>query len=206
MVDVAATALRFVRLYGPLAVAIFTFLESSMLFPFLPSEVVVPAAAALLVHDVPSFVTFVGAATVGGTVGAFLPFYAFRGPGSRWTRRLREYLHISDDAVERARRWFLDWGVSSVLWGRFLPGLRSVVSIPAGLVRLDPAWFGAFTAVGTLVFYATVAGVVFVARRRVALAAARIVAAEHPIPVALALLGGVAVALLVTVWYRRAMG
>lgn len=204
MTDIAAIALRVVRLYGPLAVALFTFLESSMLFPFLPSEVVVPAAAVVLVHDVPSFVVFVGAAGVGGTVGAFVPFYAFRGPGSRWTRRLGDHVHISESAIERARKWFLDWGASSVLWGRFLPGLRSVISIPAGLVGMDRAWFGAFTAAGTIAFYATVAAVVFVARRRDALAAARTVATEHPVLVAVLLLGGVTATLLATAGYRRA--
>ncbi|MFC7008135.1 DedA family protein [Halalkalicoccus salilacus] len=153
MVDLGTTALRFVQLYGPLALLVFTFLEASMLFPFLPSEVVVPAAA-VLVQDAASFVVFVGAAGVGGTVGAFVPYYVFRGPGSRGTGRLGEYLHVSERSKERARRWFLEWGVTSVLWGRFLPGLRSVISIPAGLVGMNAAWFGALTAIGTVAFYA----------------------------------------------------
>lgn len=66
MVDLTALTLHLLRLYGPLVLCLFTFLETSMLFPFLPSEVVVLAAAALLVTDPVSLVVFVLAAGMGG--------------------------------------------------------------------------------------------------------------------------------------------
>ncbi|MFC7223602.1 DedA family protein [Halalkalicoccus sp. GCM10025322] len=202
MVDLGTTALRFVQLYGPLALLVFTFLEASMLFPFLPSEVVVPAAA-VLVQDAASFVVFVGAAGVGGTVGAFVPYYVFRGPGSRGTGRLGEYLHVSERSKERARRWFLEWGVTSVLWGRFLPGLRSVISIPAGLVGMNAAWFGALTAIGTVAFYASVGALVYYAQESSVARALRVVAADRPWLVALLVLGVLAATMLLTRRYRR---
>ena len=203
MAEFAEPAIRFLRLYGPFALLVFTFLETSMLFPFLPSEVVIPAAAALLVADPLSFLVFVAAASVGGTVGAFVPFYAFRGPGSRGVARLRESINVSDDAVERGRQWFLRWGASSVLWGRFLPGLRSVVSIPAGLVGMGPARFGAYTAVGSVAFYAAVGAVVYYGRQRSLFAALAAVATERPLLAATATLGILALALLARSSYRR---
>ena len=193
MAELADVALRFLRLYGPLALLLFTFLETSMLFPFLPSEVVVPAAAALLVTDPASFVVFVAAATVGGTAGSFVPFYVFRDTRAGGTDWIREYVHVSDEHVERGREWFDRWGTWSVLWGRFLPALRSVVSIPAGLARMEPARFGAYTAVGTVGFYAAVGALVYYGRQRSLFEAAYAFAVERPAltVVGLLALGGV---------------
>lgn len=203
MVDLTSTALGLIALYGPLAVATFTFLESSMLFPFLPSEVVVPAAAALLVTDAGSFVTFVGAAGGGGTVGALLLFYAFYGPDGRRADGIREWLRLSEDQLERSRRWFLRWGASSVLWGRFLPGLRSLVSIPAGIFGMHPVWFTVYTAVGTTGFYAAVAAAVYGFRQRSLFAALRGFAVGRPVLSSLAAAGALAVVVLSTLLYRR---
>ncbi|RDI71425.1 DedA family protein [Halopelagius longus] len=188
MVDLTDVALRFVRLYGPLALLLFTFLETSMLFPFLPSEVVVPVAAALIITDPASFAVFVLAATVGGTAGAYVPFYVFRGDrvgGSDW---IRDRVNVSEERIERGREWFRRWGRSSVLWGRFFPALRSVVSIPAGLAGMDPRQFGAFTAVGSVGFYAATGGVVYYGRQRSLFSAALAVTAERPVLVAGAIL------------------
>lgn len=203
MVDLTSTALRLIALYGPLAVALFTFLESSMLFPFLPSEVVVPASAALLVSDAASFAVFVGAAGCGGTLGALVLFYAFYGPGGRRVDRLRERLRLSEDHLERSRRWYLRWGASSVLWGRFLPGLRSVVSIPAGLFGMNPAWFTVYTALGTVGFYAAVAAAVYGLRQRSLFAALRSLAVGRPVASLLAATAALAAIVLATLLYRR---
>lgn len=204
MADLTAVVLDYLRLYGPLVLCLFTFLETSMLFPFLPSEVVVPAAAAVLVTDLPSFLAFVAAATVGGTVGAFVPFYVFGDTRAGW---LRQHIAVSDARLQRGQRWFRRWGPSTVLWGRFLPVLRSVVSIPAGLARMDPLAFGLFTAVGTVGFYAATAAVVYYGRQQALFEAATAVAADRPVLAALALLALAAIALLVDRavgrWSRR---
>lgn len=206
MAEFTATALRLIQLYGPLAVATFTFLESSMLFPFLPSEIIVPAAAALLVHDSSSFIVFVGAAGIGGTVGALVLFSAFYGPGSRMIDRLRDVIQFSDETLERSRQWFLRWGAFSVLWGRFLPGLRSIISIPAGLFRMNPVWFGIFTAIGTIGFYTIIAALVYFVQEQSLLRGIRILAADRPILVALIFGGILGLTLPITFLYRHMTG
>ena len=202
MVDVTAVAFRFLRLYGPLALALFTFLETSMLCPFLPSEVVVPAAAALLITDPASFLLFVAAAGVGGTVGAFVPFFVFRGPRGGAADWIRDRVRVSDERVEQGRKWFDRWGRSSVLWGRFLPALRSVVSIPAGLAKMEPTRFGAFTAIGTVGFYAAAGGVVYYGRERSLFEAAYAFATDRPAVTGAAALLLVGVALVGRRWIR----
>lgn len=203
MVDWTEATLRLVRLYGPLALAVFTFLESSMLFPFLPSEVVVPVAAAVLVTDPTSYLVFVIAAGVGGTVGAFVPFYVFhdtRAGGADW---LKDRITVSDAHIERGQDWFRDWGQSSVLWGRFLPLLRSVVSIPAGLAGMRPRRFGALTAIGTVGFYATAGAIVYYGRRQSLFAAATGFAIDRPVLTAVGGLSLLVLGLLIRSWSRN---
>ncbi|MFC6939555.1 DedA family protein [Salinirubellus sp. GCM10025818] len=200
MQDVTAVALEAVRLYGPLALCLFTFLETSMLFPFLPSEVVVPAAAAVIITDPVSFLAFLVAAGVGGTVGAFLPFYVFSDTRVGDNDWLRDHIHVSAQRLERGEAWFRRWGQSSVLWGRFLPVLRSVISVPAGLAGMSPIRFGAFTAVGTVAFYAAAGGVVYYGRQRSLFAAALDAASARPGLAAVAALALLALGGLVWRW------
>lgn len=203
MADAAEYALRFLRLYGPLALCLFTFLETSMLFPFLPSEVVVPAAAALLITDPLSFLLFVLAAGVGGTGGAFVPFFVFHRTRVGETGWLRDYLRIPDERIEQGKAWFRRFGQSSVLWGRFLPVLRSVVSIPAGLADMRPMRFSVYTAAGTIGFYAATGAVVYYGRQRSLFETALTAITDRPgiaLGVLLVLLGA---GLLVRRWYHR---
>lgn len=179
--DLTRVALAFVRLYGPLALCFFVFLETSLLFPFLPSEVVVPGAAVLLVTDLPSFLVFVTAAGVGGTAGAFVPFWVCsprRLGDARW---LEDSLSVSDERLEQGRRWFRRWGQSSVCWGRFLPVLRSVISVPAGFAGMSAGRFGVLTATGTVGFYAATAGLVYYGRQASLFGVALRVAADSPV-------------------------
>lgn len=126
MVDLTALTLHLLRLYGPLVLCLFTFLETSMVFPFLPSEVVVPAAAALLVTDPVSLVVFVLAAGIGGTAGAFVPFYAARGTRFGNVDRITDRILVSEDRIDRGREWFRRWGRSQCSGDGFSP--RSALS------------------------------------------------------------------------------
>jgi membrane protein DedA with SNARE-associated domain len=201
--DLTRITLDLLRLYGPLALCLFTFLESSMLFPFLPSEVVIPAAAALLVTDATSLLVFVVAASLGGVVGAFVPFLVFSDRGLAGSQRLSQWLHVDPDRVERARSWFRRWGQSSVCWGRFLPFLRSVVSIPAGVAGMSTLRFGLYTTLGTVGFFTVTGAAVYYGRQRSLFAAALAVATEHPLATTAALVAALGLA-TVAVLRRRA--
>ncbi|WP_204959919.1 DedA family protein [Salinigranum salinum] len=198
--DPTATTLEFVRLYGPVALCVFTFLETSMLFPFAPSEVVVPAAAAVLVTDPASFVVFVTAAGVGGVAGAFVPYSVCYGTRLSEAEWLGSRIRVSGERIDRGGAWFRRWGESSVLWGRFLPVLRSVISVPAGVARMDPYRFGLFTGLGTAGFYAATGALVYYGRQRSLFAAVVAVAVDRPILTGVALLAVLGGGLLV--WSR----
>ena len=155
------TAIDLVIQYGYLAIFVFMFLETSMLFPFLPSEVVVPTAAALLVSDPFTLGGFAVAATAGTIVGSLFAYSVIGVGGQYALGRYGRYVHVSEDDLERSQRWFRRWGESSVLWGRLLPVLRSVISIPAGFAGMNPTKFTLYTALGGLVFNAAVGATVY---------------------------------------------
>ena len=146
------TALDFVSTYGYVAVAAFTFLEASMLFPLLPSEVVVPGAAALLVGGPVTFALFVAAVVVGTTAGSLFAYHVFGKRGRSALEGQGGPLNVSESKVERSRDWFQKWGESSVLWGRLLPFVRSVISIPAGFAGMARWKFTLYSAVGAAAF------------------------------------------------------
>ncbi|KTG10944.1 hypothetical protein AUR64_07150 [Haloprofundus marisrubri] len=160
------TALDLVAQYGYLAIFVFTFLESSMLFPLLPSEVVLPVAAGLLVSGPSSFALFVAATTAGVTVGSVVAYRFFGEKGHEALEAHGGRVNVSERRLEFASRWFEKWGESSVLWGRLLPVLRSVISLPAGFAGMAMWKFLVYSTVGGLVFNAAVAAVVYYGRQQ----------------------------------------
>ncbi len=148
----ASTILSFVTKYGYLAVFLYLTLETAFILHFAPSELVVPFAAVQLVHDPISFAFFVAVATAGATAGSLLGYYVFGKNGRTALHRYGHILHVSESDLERSERWFGRWGQSSVFWGRMLPLMRAIISIPAGLAEMDIQKFVVYSASGSLVF------------------------------------------------------
>jgi membrane protein DedA with SNARE-associated domain len=154
---IVATGIDLIIAYGLLGMFLFAFLETSMLFPYLPAEVVVPLAAATLVTDSLSIVLFTVSTTLGGTLGALVAYSVTVKGGRLAKTRLESHLRLSEKRTERAHRWYLKWGQPSVIWGRLLPGLRSIVSVPAAIAGMPWQKFTLYTTIGNAAFYASVA-------------------------------------------------
>jgi membrane protein DedA with SNARE-associated domain len=102
-----------------------------------------------------SLVAAIACATVGSLLGAFVLYYL----GALWgmervcaTAERVPLLHASD--VERATGWFHRHGRSAIFLGRLVPGVRSFVSIPAGIDRMPLSQFSVYTTAGSLVWNA----------------------------------------------------
>ena len=101
-------------------------------FPPIPSEVVLPLAASLVASGALSFLVAVLAATAGSVLGAWVLYAMGRFGGRPALLRLGPLRRIDEARLARAEAWFARRGDWLVVVGRLVPGLRAVVSIPAG--------------------------------------------------------------------------
>ncbi|MDE6217764.1 MAG: DedA family protein, partial [Muribaculaceae bacterium] len=148
-----------------LFVFIFMIIESSFI-PF-PSEVIVPPAAYLACTDTGAgsdmnVYMVVVVATLGALVGAFINYFIALWIGRpvvyRFAdSRLGHACMINREKVERAEAYFDRHGAVSTFVGRLIPAIRQLISIPAGIARMNIATFALFTALGALVWNAVLA-------------------------------------------------
>lgn len=137
--------------FGPVGVAAMVAIEN--IFPPIPSEVVLPFAGFSLGREGSGLVGMILAATVGGVVGAIVLYEAGRAIGLRRTRALLARLPLVEvEEVDLAVAWFERHGSASVLLGRCVPLVRSLVSLPAGAACMPRGRFLALTTLGTVVW------------------------------------------------------
>jgi membrane protein DedA with SNARE-associated domain len=117
--------------------------------PF-PSEVIMPLAGALAAQGLLSAPGAVVAGTLGNVAGSLVAY----GAAARWGRPLLlgpgRWIGLSHRHLDVADRWFERHGLLAVFLGRMLPVVRTYISFPAGLARVDLSRFTALTAIGAL--------------------------------------------------------
>jgi len=140
-----------VQAWGYSGIFTLMLLESSSL-P-IPSEVVLPFAGYLVsMGQLNLWVTII-VATVAGIAGSLVDYYiGLKGVQSLTQHRVLGRVFFSASQLEVAARWFNRHGASMVFLGRLIPGFRTVVSFPAGAVRMSLAKFVAFTTAGCLLW------------------------------------------------------
>jgi len=128
------------------------------LFPPIPSEIVLPLAGYEVSRGELTFAGTVAAATLGSLVGALILYSLGRWGGRPAIERWGRHLRVGPDELDRAEAWFSRWGDWVVLGARLVPGARSVVSIPAGTMRMGAVRFVALTTLGSAVWNAILIG------------------------------------------------
>jgi membrane protein DedA with SNARE-associated domain len=132
-------------------------LEGAMLMYFMPSELVVPGALALLGASPARVVTVLAVAVVGATVGQYLLFRLARRVGREYLLNSR-WFRVSEDRLGRFEGWFDRWGPLVVPVSNALLFTRGMLTVPAGLADLDDRRFVALSALGTAIFESALAG------------------------------------------------
>lgn len=133
-------------------VTIFMAIESSFI-PF-PSEVIVPPAAWKSMADGEmNIVLVVIFATIGADIGALFNYYLARWLGRPIVYRFADsrigHLCLIDrESVEKAEQFFRDHGAASTFFGRLIPAVRQLISIPAGLAKMRMDHFLIYTTLG----------------------------------------------------------
>ncbi len=151
---------RLIDQTGYLGVAFLMFLET--IFPPIPSEVIMPVAGVAAGQGRMTYGWVVASGTAGAMLGNIFWYLAARALGivrlkpivERWGR----WLTITWPELERAERWFRVNGTFFVFLGRMLPTVRSLVSIPAGLLKMRFRSFVIASTIGTAGWTALLAG------------------------------------------------
>lgn len=139
---------------GYFGIVFLMFLEN--VFPPIPSEYIMPLAGFMAAEDKLSLSGIIIAGTIGAVLGALPLYYCGRILGEerlkRFSDRYGKWLTLSREDIERANQWFARHGAIAVLLCRLIPGIRSFISIPAGINRMNLLTFLFFTTIGTAIW------------------------------------------------------
>ncbi|HEV8596369.1 MAG TPA: DedA family protein [Candidatus Dormibacteraeota bacterium] len=184
-----------VATYGLVAVFVLMVAESCGI-PF-PSEVVMPTGGLLAAtgHIQEGLVAVIVAGALANLVGSLIAYGVAARFGEPLLLGPGRYVGIRRHHLELADGWFTRWGLLAVFIGRVLPVIRTYISFPAGLARIDVPKFSVLTFIGALPWCAALALVGYVLGRNYE----RISGPVEKIAIVIAVL----VAVGVVVWYVR---
>ena len=127
-------------------------------FPPIPSELIMPMGGFIAARGELSVVGVVIAGVIGSLLGALLWYYIGRWVGlerlKRWACKHGRWLTIAPEEVDRVAAWFDRHGGKAVLFGRLIPAVRTLISVPAGVAGMSLPKFLMYSAIGTALWTA----------------------------------------------------
>ena len=131
---------------GYFGIFLLMFLESTF-FPF-PSEVIMIPAGYLAYKGEMNLVAVIVVGILGSVAGALFNYYLARHFGRTFLLRYGKYMLIKPQTLEKLEAFFRKHGELSTFNGRLIPGIRQLISLPAGLAKMNVAKFSFYTALG----------------------------------------------------------
>jgi membrane protein DedA with SNARE-associated domain len=130
--------------------------------PPIPSELIMPLAGFTAARGQLSLALVILAGTVGSLLGAVLWYYVGKRLGLERLKHLAarhgRWVTLSPDDVDRADGWFRRHGAKAVFFGRLIPTVRTLISVPAGIACMPLPAFLAWSVLGTSLWTALLAG------------------------------------------------
>lgn len=143
--------IRLMNLMGYFAIVLLMFIEN--IFPPIPSELIMPLAGFIAVQGRFSLVGIIMAGTIGSVLGALPLYYLGKIIGEErlkpWIKKYGKWLTISCHDIDKAKKWFSQHGGAAVFICRLVPGIRSLISIPAGMGKMNLWLFLLYTTMGS---------------------------------------------------------
>ncbi|HNY20876.1 MAG TPA: DedA family protein [Treponemataceae bacterium] len=141
--------------FGYAGIALLIAIEN--IFPPIPSEVILTFGGFMTTYTTMNVWLVILSATVGSVIGAIALYAVGRllNPErlQRWVRgRIGRFLHFKAEDISRADHWFQSKGKSTVFFCRFIPIVRSLISIPAGMAGMGMVDFLLLTAAGSAIW------------------------------------------------------
>jgi membrane protein DedA with SNARE-associated domain len=116
-----------------------------------PAEVVIPPAAFLAAQGKLSFTGVILAGTLGAYLGAAAMYWISRWIGRPLVLRFGRFVLLTPRKLEEAERWLARYEAAGVFFARILPVVRHLISIPAGIVRMNFSVFSGVTVIGSTI-------------------------------------------------------
>ena len=148
---------------GYVGIAFLMFMEN--LFPPIPSELIMPLAGYTAAQPggklaiAPAII----AGVLGTVLGAFPWYYLGKVLGENrikgWIAKHGKWIGISVEELDKTQRWFQKHGKKAVLFGRLVPVIRTLVSLPAGFSNMPMAQFLIYSTIGTLGWVSLLTGI-----------------------------------------------
>ena len=141
--------------FGYFGIALLIAIEN--IFPPIPSEVILTFGGFMTTFTNMKIWGVILSATIGSVSGALVLYALGRWLNperlERWLDgRLGKILHLKKEDIQRAEKWFDRRGKLTVFFCRFIPIVRSLISIPAGMSRMSMSAFLLLTALGTVIW------------------------------------------------------
>ena len=149
MIDfLSTTVINLMTVFGYTGLFVLSLLESAAI-P-IPSEIVLPFSGFLVASGQFMLWSAVLLATLGNVVGSAILFWIGLS-GGRWIlERYGKYVFIHHSEIEKGEAWFERHGAKAVFWGRLMPVVRTFISLPAGVSRMNFKKFLLYTTLGAL--------------------------------------------------------
>src|SRR6476661_8002424 len=116
----------------------------------LPSEIIMPFSGYLVSTGQFTMLGVTLAGAVGNVIGSIVAYYAGVWGGRPFVERYGPYVLLSTRDLDTADRWFAKYGEAAVFFSRLLPVVRTFISLPAGIARMNFPRFVIFTFIGAL--------------------------------------------------------
>ena len=130
--------------FGYIGICFLIALEN--IFPPIPSEVILTFGGFLTTYSNLGPLGVIISATIGSLIGAIVLYYL----GYFFSDKLEKLFKMDD--IKKANNWFKEKGYKAVLYCRFVPIVRSLVSIPAGINKMNMLIFLLYTSIGTIIW------------------------------------------------------
>lgn len=151
----SATVSAVVGATGYAGIAFLMALESTMV-P-LPSELVMPFAGFLAAEARLNIWLVIFFSGMGSLAGSLISYYIGNLGGTALVRKLGKYVLLDEEDLESSQRWFSRYGERTIFICRFVPVVRHLISIPAGIAGMDIKRFCLYTVVGATMWNAILA-------------------------------------------------
>ena len=148
-----------------LTICLAMFLEN--IIPPIPSEIIMPLGGFFVYQQKLNFYILVFWGLFGTILGSLPWYYLGRLVNekkiSNFLDKRGKYIGITSNDLSKSKRWFDKYGVSLVFWGRLVPGIRTLISVPAGMELMPLKKFLVWTTLGSLIWIVllTYAGYIF---------------------------------------------